>query len=317
MSSARSKPSTSGVKTSPNKKKESILQESDENVSVSGSEQDGDSGSNSGVTSNNEEEDGDKSETMNMLNEEEDEENGLSEKALEAYREAQNRAGVIYISRIPPGMSPDKVRHLMSAYGEIGKVFLQQENAKTAHLRAKHGSSKTPHYTEGWVEFRDKKIARAVADMLNAQPVGGKAGSRWREDVWTMRYLPRFKWYMLTEQIGKWPFSSPFPHEHATHAARLRMELAQSKREQRHYLKQVEIGKSLEKRKRKREKDGDTSVQDPKPFADSAVKSDSKRRKVEAKANDRKGHDRGSKGGVAVNDKRREGDLDKVLGSIF
>jgi ESF2/ABP1 family protein len=51
----------------------------------------------------------------------------LSAEALARYREAQERAGVIYISRIPPGMSPTKVRHLMSAYGEIGRVYLQQE----------------------------------------------------------------------------------------------------------------------------------------------------------------------------------------------
>lgn len=51
----------------------------------------------------------------------------LSEDALARYRKAQESAGVIYISRIPPGMSPNKVRHLMSAYGEIGRVYLQQE----------------------------------------------------------------------------------------------------------------------------------------------------------------------------------------------
>lgn len=51
----------------------------------------------------------------------------LSEEALAQYRKAQERAGVIYISRIPPGMSPNKVRHLMSAYGEVGRVYLQQE----------------------------------------------------------------------------------------------------------------------------------------------------------------------------------------------
>ena len=39
--------------------------------------------------------------------------------------------------------------------------------------------------------------------MLNAQPIGGKKGSRWRDDVWTMKYLPKFKWNMLTEQIGE------------------------------------------------------------------------------------------------------------------
>lgn len=51
----------------------------------------------------------------------------LTPKALAVFQAAQNRAGVIYISRIPPGMRPTKVRHLMSAYGDIGRVYLQQE----------------------------------------------------------------------------------------------------------------------------------------------------------------------------------------------
>ena len=51
----------------------------------------------------------------------------LTPKALAAFQAAQNRAGVIYISRIPPGMRPTKVRHLMSPYGDIGRVFLQRE----------------------------------------------------------------------------------------------------------------------------------------------------------------------------------------------
>lgn len=51
----------------------------------------------------------------------------LTPEALAAFKAAQARAGVIYISRIPPGMRPAKVRHLMSAYGEVGRVYLQQE----------------------------------------------------------------------------------------------------------------------------------------------------------------------------------------------
>lgn len=54
----------------------------------------------------------------------------LTPEALAAFRAAQDRAGVIYISRIPPGMQPPKVRHLMSAYGEIGRVYLQQEGKR-------------------------------------------------------------------------------------------------------------------------------------------------------------------------------------------
>lgn len=82
---------------------------------------------------------------------------------------------------------------------------------KRAYLRRKHTSTKKAHYTEGWVEFKDKKVARSVAEMLNAQPIGGKKGTRWRDDVWTMKYLPRFKWNMLTEQVGECTSSSCFP----------------------------------------------------------------------------------------------------------
>jgi ESF2/ABP1 family protein len=56
-----------------------------------------------------------------------EDDNELSQAAVEEYKAAQERAGVLYISRIPPGMSPNKVRHLLSAYGEIGRVYLQQE----------------------------------------------------------------------------------------------------------------------------------------------------------------------------------------------
>lgn len=53
----------------------------------------------------------------------------LSAEALAEFNAAQERAGVVYISRIPPGMRPTKVRHLMSAYGEVGRVYLQQEGS--------------------------------------------------------------------------------------------------------------------------------------------------------------------------------------------
>jgi hypothetical protein len=76
-------------------------------------------------------------------------------------------------------------------------------DAKRAHLRRRYTSTKKPHYTEGWVEFKDKKVARSVAEMLNAQSIGGKKGTRWRDDVWTLKYLPKFKWHMLTEQVGE------------------------------------------------------------------------------------------------------------------
>ncbi|KAJ7590731.1 hypothetical protein C8J56DRAFT_1003400 [Mycena floridula] len=172
----------------------------------------------------------------------------LTPEALAAFKAVQDRAGIVYISRIPPGMRPAKVRHLMSGYGEVGRVYLQQEDAKRAYLRKKYTATKKAHFTEGWVEFKDKKIARSVAEMLNAQPIGGKKGTRWRDDVWTMKYLPKFKWYMLTEQVA---------HEAAIHTAKLRVELSQSRSEQRDYLKNVELAGILEKRAAKKRAKGE------------------------------------------------------------
>ncbi|KAG6836836.1 hypothetical protein H0H93_002516 [Arthromyces matolae] len=172
----------------------------------------------------------------------------LTREALEEFKKIQDQAGVIYISRIPPGMRPSKVRHLMSLHGEIGRVYLQQEDPKRAYLRKKFTTTKKAQFTEGWVEFKDKKVARKVADMLNAQPIGGKKGTRFHDDVWTMKYLPRFKWNMLTEQIA---------HEAAIHTAKLRVEISQSRHEQQEYLKNVELARVLEKRAEKKQEKGE------------------------------------------------------------
>ncbi|EJD00862.1 uncharacterized protein FOMMEDRAFT_125338 [Fomitiporia mediterranea MF3/22] len=235
----------------------------------------------------------------------------LTPEALAAFRAAQGRAGVIYISRIPPGMRPTKVRHLMSQHGEVGRVYLQQEDPKRAYLRKKYTSTKKANFTEGWVEFADKRVARSVAEMLNAQPIGGKKGTRWRDDVWTMKYLPKFKWNMLTEQIA---------NEAAIRTARLRVELEQSRREQKDYLRQVELARVLDKRaKRKREAlekrgervDAKTSLLPPLKKLRNLSKGDEQGDKDKDMELKRKRRDQT---GMSEAD---SGQLEKVLGSVF
>ncbi|KAH9927143.1 uncharacterized protein BXZ73DRAFT_90825 [Epithele typhae] len=233
----------------------------------------------------------------------------LTPEALAAFKAAQDRAGVVYISRIPPGMRPTKVRHLMSAYGEVGRVYLQQEDAKRAYLRKKYTATKKAHYTEGWVEFKDKRVGRSVADMLNAQSIGGKKGSRWRDDVWTMKYLPRFKWNMLTERIA---------HEAAQHAAQLRVEISQSRKEQREYLKNVELARVLDKRaKRKRKAEDDSAA----PEAAEAHSDRRKEAKVEKEPGEaRLKEQKEKRRRTEASGERRPGSeaqLESVLGSIF
>ncbi|KAH8105482.1 hypothetical protein BXZ70DRAFT_886933 [Cristinia sonorae] len=231
----------------------------------------------------------------------------LTKEELAAYKAAQERTGVVYISRIPPGMRPTKVRHLMSAYGEIGRVYLQPEDPKRSFLRRKFTSTKKVHFTEGWVEFKEKKVARSVAEMLNAQPIGGKKGTRWRDDIWTMKYLPKFKWNMLTEQIA---------HEAAVHAAKLRVELSQSRREQQEYLKNVELARVLDKRAERKRKAGDGEIDTPAVVPSKPLKKPKVSEEAEGKAArpPRKEKERRPRPGPT---EAATQDMSHVLGSIF
>lgn len=105
----------------------------------------------------------------------------------------------------------------MARWGEVGRVFAQKRDGKpsprdplkpapTGYSPQADKKKKQKHtqanYSEAWVEFMDKSLAKTVASMLNAQVIGGKKGDRWRDDIWTMKYLSGFKWEMLGEQVG-------------------------------------------------------------------------------------------------------------------
>lgn len=68
--------------------------------------------------------------------------------------------------------------------------------------RIKFGGNKKRNFTEGWVEFLDRRVAKAVAMALNSVPIGGKKKNYYHDDLWNMKYLPKFKWSHLTEKIG-------------------------------------------------------------------------------------------------------------------
>jgi ESF2/ABP1 family protein len=129
--------------------------------------------------------------------------NVLSRDKLEESRAAIDKTGVIYLSRIPPRMSPTKIRQLLSAFkSPVLRIFLSPESTAVYTRRVKSGGSKKRQFTEGWVEFEDKKVAKKAAELLNAQQIGGKKGSFWYDDIWNIKYLPKFKWHHLTEPIG-------------------------------------------------------------------------------------------------------------------
>lgn len=160
----------------------------------------------------------------------------LSLEELKKHSASVDATGVVYLSRIPPFMKPTKLRSLLSKYGKLGRIYLAPEDAKITAKRKKYKHNKRINYTEGWVEFLDKKVARATANHLNNTIIGGKKRSYYHDDLWMMKYLPKFKWNDLTEQIA---------YELKVKDQKLKNELAQTLRENKIYMKNVEKAKMI------------------------------------------------------------------------
>lgn len=126
----------------------------------------------------------------------------LTQAELLASKAATAKTGVVYLSRIPPFMKPQKVRDLLARFGKIGRVFLAPEDPKAHSKRVKFGGNKKRDFVEGWIEFLNKREAKLAAETLNTNTVGGKKGSYYYDDVWNIKYLPKFKWHHLQAQIG-------------------------------------------------------------------------------------------------------------------
>lgn len=161
----------------------------------------------------------------------------LTKKNLVATEEAIKKSGVVYISRVPPFMKPNKLRSLLAPYGEINRIFLAPEDPVARARRVKGGGNKKKTFTEGWVEFIKKKDAKAVCELLNARPIGGKKGSYYHDDIWNLLYLNGFKWHNLTEQIAA---------EDAERSSRMRAEISKTTRENKLFVRNVERAKMLD-----------------------------------------------------------------------
>jgi ESF2/ABP1 family protein len=93
----------------------------------------------------------------------------LSLAKTEDFNETLRKRGVLYVARIPPRMTPTKIKSLLSEFGDITRVYLVEEDATVRKRRKKlnGGSSGGKRYIEGWVEFASKKKAKHVARALN------------------------------------------------------------------------------------------------------------------------------------------------------
>ncbi|CAG4950416.1 unnamed protein product [Parnassius apollo] len=145
------------------------------------------------------------------------------------------KRGIVYLSTIPPYMNVAKIREIFSQYGEVGRIYLQP-STKPGEKR-KHIPNQ---FTEGWVEFQKKKVAKQVAASLNNTKIGTRKKSRYYDMIWNIKYIPRFKWVHLSERLA---------YERAAMKQRLRAEISQAKKEAHYLQSNVEKSKKIKRRK--------------------------------------------------------------------
>ncbi|CAL5325659.1 unnamed protein product [Camellia sinensis] len=159
-----------------------------------------------------------------------------------------DKRGVCYLSRIPPHMDPLKLRQILSQYGEIQRIYLTPEDPVAQVHRKRAGGFRGVEFSEGWVEFSKRSIAKRVAKMLNGEQIGGRKRSAFFYDLWNIKYLSKFKWDDLTEEIA---------YKNAIREQKMALEISAAKRERDFYLSKVDQSRaliSIEERMKKKRK---------------------------------------------------------------
>jgi ESF2/ABP1 family protein len=181
----------------------------------------------------------------------------LSLTEAENFNEKLKRRGVVYIARVPPRMTPTKLKTILSEFGEVTRIYLVEEDKSVRKKRRKLTGNASKRYTEGWIEFAKKSVAKNVALSLHNTPISNHKRNTHYGDLWCLKYLSKFKWSHLTEKVA---------YERRVREQKLRLETMQARKEVQAYKKLVETGHKvnmIEKRKRRREeRDGKASTEE-------------------------------------------------------
>lgn len=140
---------------------------------------------------------------------------------------------------------------MLEKHGKVTRLYLAPEDPLVRKKRKKEGGNTGKNFTEGWVEFEEKVDAESVAAMLNGQPMGGKKRNVHYYDLWCIKYLPKFKWDNLTEEIN---------YQRAVHEQKMQAEIAAAKRERDFYMSRVDRAKAvtaISDRKKRHRKQGE------------------------------------------------------------
>ena len=171
------------------------------------------------------------------------------ELTVEELREKIRRSGVLYMSRVPIGMRIIDIRKLLEDYG-IQRCYFVPYKKKLQNVDGKRVQA----YKEGWIEFEDKIYAKLAEYQLNGKPIGGNKKCIYRDELWNLKYLHKFKWNDLVESMTL---------EKKIQEKELKIEIAQSKRENDFIIKNYEKSKKYLNKKREMEnEDNDNKDKD-------------------------------------------------------
>lgn len=165
----------------------------------------------------------------------------IKTKGLEKLK--KKKRGIIYISNIPKHLNVSMIREFLGHYGKIGRVYLQPEKESYENKqksKKKKRKRYTRHFTEGWVEFESKRVAKYVAAELNTKSISEKKGSRFYDTFWSLKYLPRFKWVHLSERLA---------YEKAVFRQRLTTEVSQARKEAAFFQSNLDKSEKIKKNK--------------------------------------------------------------------
>ncbi|XP_060180274.1 pre-rRNA-processing protein ESF2-like [Lycium barbarum] len=188
------------------------------------------------------------------------------------------KRGVCHVSRVPPRMDHVKLRQVLTQFGEIQRIYLVPEAAAAQMNRKRAGGFRGQAFSEGWIEFTKKSVAKRVANTLNGQQMGGRKRSSFHYDIWNVKYLSKIKWDDVTDEIAQ---------RHAVREQKLALELSAAKRERDFYLAQVDKShalSSIEERMKKKQKvqqeSGVTSDFPSEQFAQKVIRQFSQKKPV-------------------------------------
>jgi len=182
-------------------------------------------------------------ERLGLADADEDEQEEEEARQRMEKRRKRRKPGIVYLSCIPPGYNVSQTTMFFTQFGQVGRVFLQPAN-KDKSSKSHGGLNKDKRvlrFTEGWIEFMSKRLAKEVAQRVNNTAVGGSKRSKAHDALWNIKYLPRFKWSHLTERLA---------YEKAVHQQKMRNEISQAKREAEFFKSNVEKAKRNKKSKK-------------------------------------------------------------------